>query len=184
MPRRPARCYRYFDTPPYTRKEYIRGAPQPKIQIYDMGAKKKTFPIYLTLVSLEAGHITHNALEALRTTANRFLSKRLTTEKYHLRVRAHPHHVLRENRMMAFAGADRLQEGMRRAFGKPMGTAARVYPGSPICTIGVNPEDVDVAMEAMRRVSMKVAMPTRVFVEKGPDEIVRKLGLQRLSDFK
>ncbi|MHA1471382.1 MAG: ribosomal protein L16 [Candidatus Asgardarchaeia archaeon] len=72
MPRRPSRCYRYFDTPPYTRKEYIRGVPQPKIQIFDMGSKNKEFPIYLTLVYLEQGNITHNALEALRIAANRF----------------------------------------------------------------------------------------------------------------
>ncbi|MEM4476562.1 MAG: 50S ribosomal protein L16, partial [Desulfurococcaceae archaeon] len=31
MPLRPGRCYRHFSGPPYTRKEYIPGAPPPKI---------------------------------------------------------------------------------------------------------------------------------------------------------
>ena len=31
--------------------------------------------------------------------------------------------------MIATAGADRLQEGMRRAFGKATGLAARIQPG-------------------------------------------------------
>jgi len=184
MPRRPSRCYRYFDTPPYTRKEYIRGVPQPKIQIFDMGSKNKEFPIYLTLVSLEQGNITHNALEALRIAANRYLSKKLSAEGYHLRIRAHPHHILRENKMMAFAGADRLQEGMRKAFGKPFGMAARVFFGSPIVTIGVNEDGISIALEALRRVSMKVPMKTRIVIEKAPEHIIKKIGFPLISEFK
>ncbi|RWW34088.1 hypothetical protein GW17_00001178, partial [Ensete ventricosum] len=38
----------------------------------------------------------------------------------------HPFHVLRINKMLSCAGADRLQTGMRGAFGKPQGTCARV----------------------------------------------------------
>ena len=40
--------------------------------------------------------------------------------------------LLRENKMIATAGADRLQEGMRRAFGKATGLAARVERGKTI----------------------------------------------------
>ena len=184
MPRRPSRCYRYFGTPPYTRKEYIKGVPPPKIQIYDMGARNKKFPIYLTLISLEQGNITHNALEASRMAANRYLQKKLSSEGYHLRIRAHPHHVLRENKMMAFAGADRLQEGMRKAFGKPIGTAARVFFGSPIVTIGVNEDGVQVAVDALKRVAMKIPMRTKIVIELSPETITKKLGYPLINEIK
>ena len=38
----------------------------------------------------------------------------------------YPHHVLRENKQATGAGADRVSQGMRCAFGKNVGTAARV----------------------------------------------------------
>ena len=47
-----------------------------------------------------------------------------------MRVRAHPYHVTRINKMLSCAGADRLQTGMRHAFGKPNGLVAR---GSASC---------------------------------------------------
>lgn len=53
-------------------------------------------------------------------------------EGFHLRVRAHPYHVVRINKMLSCAGADRLQTGMRGAFGKPNGLVARVNIGQII----------------------------------------------------
>ena len=53
-------------------------------------------------------------------------------EAFHLRVRAHPYHVVRINKMLSCAGADRLQTGMRGAFGKPNGLVARVNIGQII----------------------------------------------------
>lgn len=43
-----------------------------------------------------------------------------------MRVRVHPFHVIRINKMLSCAGADRLQQGMRGAWGKPYGSVARV----------------------------------------------------------
>lgn len=56
-------------------------------------------------------------------------------EAFHLRVRAHPYHVVRINKMLSCAGADRLQTGMRGAWGKPNGTVARVNIGQIILSI-------------------------------------------------
>jgi large subunit ribosomal protein L10e len=53
-------------------------------------------------------------------------------EAFHLRVRPHPYHVVRINKMLSCAGADRLQTGMRGAFGKPNGLVARVNIGQII----------------------------------------------------
>jgi ribosomal protein L16/L10AE len=56
-------------------------------------------------------------------------------DSFHLRVRVHPFHVLRINKMLSCAGADRLQTGMRGAFGKPQGTCARVSIGQILLSI-------------------------------------------------
>ena len=162
MPLRPGRCYRYLDTQPYTRREYISGVPQPKITKFDMGDPAKSFPVRVDLITREGGLIRHNALEAARVMANRYLSDNIKGNEYHLRIRKYPHHVLRENKMLAMAGADRLQDGMRRAFGKPIGTAAIVKANDVVMTVWINPEDIEVAKEALRRASDKLPMPCRI----------------------
>jgi large subunit ribosomal protein L10e len=43
-----------------------------------------------------------------------------------MRIRVHPFHIVRINKMLSCAGADRLQQGMRGAWGKPYGSVARV----------------------------------------------------------
>jgi len=162
MPERPAHCYRHFDTPAYTRKEYIRGVPGSKITKFDFGNIKGDFPLKMTLVPLEAGQIRHNALEAARVIATKHLSTLLGETGFFLKVRAFPHQVLRENKMMAFAGADRLQDGMRRSFGKPAGTAARFAVMQPIIDIRVPADKREAAKEALRLASSKVPMPCRI----------------------
>ena len=47
--------------------------------------------------------------------------------------------------MMAFAGADRMQDGMRRSFGKPVDRAARVKAYSEVLTVSVDPRNVKAA---------------------------------------
>lgn len=65
----------------------------------------------------------------------RYLVKVAGKEGFHLRVRAHPYHVIRINKMLSCAGADRLQTGMRGAFGKPNGTVARVNIGQILLSV-------------------------------------------------
>jgi len=65
----------------------------------------------------------------------RYLVKVAGKEGFHLRVRAHPYHVVRINKMLSCAGADRLQTGMRGAWGKPNGTVARVNIGQIILSV-------------------------------------------------
>jgi large subunit ribosomal protein L10e len=65
----------------------------------------------------------------------RYLVKVGGKESFHLRVRAHPYHVVRINKMLSCAGADRLQTGMRGAWGKPNGTVARVNIGQIILSV-------------------------------------------------
>ena len=104
------------------------------------------------------------ALEALRISVNKRLADKLGEANYCLRIKVYPHVVLRENKMMAFAGADRLQEGMRRAFGKPVGLAARVVPGKPIAEVEVKAEGVEAAKEALKVGASKLPTPCAVEV--------------------
>jgi hypothetical protein len=67
--------------------------------------------------------------------SHRYLVKIAGKEGFHLRVRAHPYHVVRINKMLSCAGADRLQTGMRGAWGKPNGTVARVNIGQIILSV-------------------------------------------------
>ncbi|MCD6324038.1 MAG: 50S ribosomal protein L16 [Desulfurococcales archaeon] len=164
MPLRPARCYKDLNKPPYTRKEYIDGIPQPKITKFVMGNTEGNFDVAVELISLEYAQVRHNALEAGRVMANKYLSKYVGEDKYLLIIRQYPHHVLRENKMMAFAGADRLQDGMRQAFGKPIGTAARLRPGSAIAEVRVPKEAIPQAKEALRRLKDKLGVKTRVVI--------------------
>lgn len=162
MPLRPARCYKGIDKPAYTRSEYIDGVPQPKIVKYVMGNTRGGYEYKLELKIVEAAQVRHNALEAGRIAAHKYLSKAVGEDKFVFMVRVYPHQVLRENKMMAFAGADRLQEGMRRAFGKPIGLAARVFPGSVLAEVRVSKAHLEHAKEALRRFKDKVGVPSTI----------------------
>ena len=69
-------------------------------------------------------------------------------EGFHLRVLVHPFHVIRINKMMSCAGADRLQTGMHGAFGKPQGTVACVNIGQIILPVRTCDANCAAAIEA------------------------------------
>jgi large subunit ribosomal protein L10e len=92
---------------------------------------------------------------------------------YQLQVHPFPHTILRENKMIFGAHADRLQDGMRRSFGKPIGTAARVRPDQTIISVRVNADAVELAKQSLRRGSAKLPMPCRIVVEKVQAEEVK-----------
>jgi large subunit ribosomal protein L10e len=133
-----------------------------------MGDTTGSFEYQGLLIAQEAAQVRHVALEAARIATNRILSLKLG-ESYCLHVKPYPHNVLRENKMIFGAHADRLQDGMRKSFGKPVGRAARVDRNQAILTAKVNKEGVEVAKEALRRGGAKLPMPCRVVVEKIAD---------------
>jgi large subunit ribosomal protein L10e len=158
MARRPARCYRVSKGKAYPKSRYCRGVPDPKIRIYDVGNKKASytaFPACVHMLSGEMEQISSEALEAARIAANKYMLKTCGKDGFHLRMRVHPFHVLRINKMLSCAGADRLQTGMRGAYGKPTGTAARVNIGQPLMSIRTKEENVVHATEALRRAKFK-----------------------------
>merc|ERR1711974_566291 len=98
-------------------------------RIFDLGRKKASvedFPLCVHLVSDEYEQLSSEALEAGRICANKYLVKNCGNDAFHIN---------RINKMLSCAGADRLQTGMRGAFGKPQGTVARVHIGQPIMSV-------------------------------------------------
>ena len=167
MGRRPARCYRYYKNRPYIKSRYCRGVPDPKLRIYDLGRKKAhvdDFPLCVHMVSLEREQISSEALEAARVCANKYLTKVAGKDSFHMRMRVHPWHVIRINKMLSCAGADRLQTGMRGAFGKPCGNVARVDINQIL--VSVRTKDVNKAhvIEALRRAGYKFPGRQKVVV--------------------
>ena len=63
--------------------------------------------LWLALPAHLALQLSSEALEAARIAANKALTKFCGKDGFHLRVRAHPFHVLRINKMLSCAGADR-----------------------------------------------------------------------------
>jgi large subunit ribosomal protein L10e len=150
--------------------KYIHGSPSPKVSKFNMGDLSTHFARRVHLVSREAVQIRHNALESARVAANKVLFDKYGDTGYRLQLNVYPHIILRENKMIATAGADRLQEGMRRAFGKPTGRAARVHDGQSILIVYVPADGVETARKALDTASTKFPMRTRVVVEEVPVE--------------
>lgn len=140
--------------------------PDPKIRIFDLGRKRAgvdEFPFAAHLVSDEKEQLSSEALEAARVACNKYMSKTCGKDAFHLRVRAHPFHVIRINKMLSCAGADRLQTGMRGAFGKPLGTVARVKIGQTLLSVRTKEQNKPHALEALRRAKYKFPGRQKLF---------------------
>ena len=160
-----ARNYRHVKNRAYTRKKYARGFPPPKIVKFTMGDTKGSFAIEGRLVALQRAQIRHSALEAARVATNRILIDKLIND-YLMVVNLYPHIILRENKMIFGAHADRLQQGMRRSFGTAIGTAAKVEVDQTIITVKVKVGQEAVAKESLKRGSAKLPIPCKIVISK------------------
>jgi large subunit ribosomal protein L10e len=160
-----AKNYRHVKNRAYTRKKYIRGFPPPKIVKFSMGDTKGTFEVQGQLIALERAQIRHSALEAMRVATNRILMDKLIND-YSMVVHPYPHIILRENKMIFGAHADRLQQGMRRSFGTAIGTAAKVEVDQPLMTVKVKAGQEVTAKESLKRGSAKLPIPCKIVITK------------------
>merc|ERR1711890_122816 len=146
-----------------------RGVPDPKIRIYDMGRKKAgvdEFPLTVHLVSDELEQLSAEALEAARICCNKYMVKNCGKDQFHIRIRVHPYHVNRINKMLSCAGADRLQTGMRGAFGKAQGLVARVRIGQSLMSVRTSDKYKNEVIEALRRSKFKFPGRQKIYVSK------------------
>jgi len=170
MALRKASAYTKRFARPFTRKSkkrsksYIKTVPNAKIVKFKMGDLKGfedgKYPIVINVISKENVQVRDNAIEAVRQYFNRFIQAKVGKEFY-LEVKIYPHHILRENKMLTGAGADRMQTGMSRAFGKTIGRAALVKNGQVLFILGVKTPKQEV--EARKLIaSAKARLPCKV----------------------
>lgn len=167
-------CYRKIERS-YTRKSkkqsksYIKTIPPTKIAKFIMGdiAKynNKGFSHKVLIVTKKAIQLRDNAIEASRQLLHRHLEKNFKKD-YYMEVNAYPHHILRENKMLTGAGADRMQTGMQHSFGKPVGVAAQMSAGSKIFTIACNEKDLPIVRRIIKKTRPKLPKEKEIIVEK------------------
>src|ERR671925_631235 len=155
--------YRETRGMPYVRREYIAGKPQMKIARFSSGLAGNNYDYKVELIATEKLQIRHNALEAARLAANKRMAQAGDLSFFSM-LKVYPHVILRENKMIATAGADRLQEGMRRAFGKSTGLAARVQPGQVIFEAHVSASNLNLAKDGFKVASSKLGCPTTITI--------------------
>jgi large subunit ribosomal protein L10e len=187
LARRPWQCYSHWSGAAYQRKrshkkDLVRGGADVRIRLYNVGQKEAPIDSWdcaIGLICNRQRQLSDFCLEALRTSVNRTLIRDLGKERFHMIIRPHPWNVYRENKMMAFAGADRLQTGMRHSFGKCVGHAARCRAGQLIVELRINLKDLEKGKEAMKVASYKITSGSRLISlwAKTP-EIAKKIGLQ------
>jgi len=155
----------------FTRREFMGGVPASRISQFVVGNKNAEFPIKLSLTANEKCQLRHNSLEAARISANKALEKNIGLNNYRMLIRVYPHNVIRENKQATGAGADRVSQGMRRAYGKPVGTAARVEMNQTIIEVETNQQFYMPAKEALRKAGMKLSTPCTIRLDKGQELI-------------
>ncbi|MDI9395892.1 MAG: 50S ribosomal protein L16 [Euryarchaeota archaeon] len=170
MVRKPGSMYRNVRQHSFTRRKYMGGVPGSQVIHYDMGDKANTtFPVKISLLAEEKCQIRHTALEAARITANRHLVNGTGRMGFYMKLRVYPHEVLRENKQATGAGADRVSSGMRRAFGKNVGTAARVNAMQKIFTVSVEKQNFQIAKKALWHAGQKLPTPFRIVIDEGAE---------------
>ncbi len=168
--RKPARMYRQIKSQSYTRREYMGGVPASRITQFESGYSKGDFPIEMHLIAESPAAIRHTALEAARIAANRTIQKKAGSQGYFMKVHVYPHEVIRENKMATGAGADRISSGMRNAFGKAVGTAARVRTGQVVMSIRVGRAHFKEAKQALWKAGLRIPNEFRIEVVRGEQQ--------------
>ena len=160
---RPARSMRDPDKVAYTRKSrrnmsknYVKVDPHKNLHHLETGKMVPDYDVKFELIAKQSYYHRDNALESARITMHRELEKN-TSGKYYLLIRVYPHHIVRENRMVSGAGADRIQKGMRQAFGKPTSKAALIREGRPVMTVYTYSQYRADVLNGFRKVSRKLS---------------------------
>ncbi|VVB99955.1 50S ribosomal protein L10e [uncultured archaeon] len=143
------------------RKSFVKAMPHLSLLVYEMGNRKQHFDYTYDMIAVDDVQLRDNSLESGRQAANKYFEK-IIPNLYFFKVRVYPHNVIRENKMIAGAGADRLQKGMRQAFGRPTDRAARIHAGQAVFTISVAKENASHIEEGFRRAKRKMSGKYRI----------------------
>jgi large subunit ribosomal protein L10e len=154
--------YKFKKNMPYTKRKYMGGVPGSKIVKFTMGNTGREYTHRVELVNIREVQISHNALESARIAANRVLEKYVGRDNFMLKVVPFPHNIIREHKRVNVAQADRFQEGMKKAYGKPSAVAARVKENQSIFVAEVDKDNLEYAKEALKRAGDKFPIHTRI----------------------
>jgi len=163
------KCYRNV-TRAYTRKSkfkpkaYIKTFPNSRLVRFNMGDVHKQFSHKVDLISKERVQVRDNALESARQVSNRRLENALGRNGYYFRIMVYPHHALRENKMLVGAGADRMQTGMQKAFGKVIGIAAQLRRNQSVFSVYVNQSGIEAAKDALKRANHRLPFRSSIII--------------------
>jgi len=160
----------------YTRKSknkskaYIKQVPPNKIVKYNLGNVKAynegKFKNIVRFIAEEKAQVRDNAVESCRQVLNKALEKK-APKQFYIEIKVYPHHILRNNKTAAGAGADRLSSGMKHSFGVIEGRAAMVNKGKEIFFIACeNEQAIKVAREAMKSIKPKIPCKAKISVER------------------
>ncbi len=168
---RPARTCRDVNKPAWTRhskrkprKSYIKALPHNTLIHFNMGKDKKEFDVEIRLVTLKPIQLRDNALESTRLTVHKHLQK-AAPDDYKFKVHVFPHQVIRENKMLTGAGADRIQGGMKAPFGKPNDRAARLRKNQTLFSVKTKLKNVKHVKAAYKRAQAKLSGDYKVEVK-------------------
>jgi len=174
MPLRRAAVYHDLKRP-YTRrsrvksKAYIKTVPPMKMTKFNMGNASKYnsggYNYGIDLVCAENAQTRDVSLEAARQFINRKLDEEVGD--YYFLVAVFPHHILRENKMLTGAGADRMQTGMTQSFGVTTNMAVQLHQNKEIFKIAVMTEDLARKVRGfLNKVQPKLSCRTKIIVFK------------------
>ena len=172
---RKASAYSKKKVRPFTRKSkkrqksFIKTVPGLKLAKFQSGNQKAfkqgKFNYVVRLISMENVQVRDNALEACRMFVNKMMDKNALGQFY-LQVKVYPHHILRENKTAAGAGADRLSSGMKHSFGITIGRAAIVSAGKEIFYVSCeNEKAARAARDALSQIKPKIPGKTKISFE-------------------
>ena len=145
------------------KKNYIRALPHTSIQAFDTGADKPEYSLVATLETQYPIQLRSNALESARISIVRYMDEN-APQAYYMKLLVFPHNVIREHKMAAGAGADRISRGMSLAFGRPVSVAARIRGSQPVFMVKTTKENREFAVKALSRASSKLSGAYKVRV--------------------
>ncbi len=149
----------------YRKKAFVKSRPGKKVIKYDMGNLEtgaSVFPVVLKLVSKDSAQVRTNSIEAARLAVLRRVEKKFGRKGFYFKIKAVPHHSIRENPLAAGAGADRLSTGMKHSFGKIIGTACQVLEGKILMELYLPEGQEALGREAFRVASTKLTLRTTI----------------------
>lgn len=150
-------------------KSYIKTIPPNKVAKYMMGDVpgfyNKKYKNEVSLVILDHMQMRDNAIEAARQQIHRHLEAKLKGGCFFL-LRAYPHHILREHRMLTGAGADRMSSGMAHSFGQAIGVAAQIKANSKLFSVFCQDSGVSAVRTILSDARTKIPGRKSIIVEK------------------